>query len=337
MPMMTMPEPNQSLANRLAQLRAWLGPRFGSVELTAASSDASFRRYFRFHHDGKSYVVMDAPPPQEDCRPFVDIAARLARAGLNVPAIIASDLEHGFLLLSDLGNSVYLQALSDSNADDLFSDATDALLTMQADTDSAGLPAYDHALLLRELQLFSDWYLERHLQLELSAAEAADLAAVYELLIGRALAQPRVFVHRDYMPRNLIVSRPNPGVLDFQDAVSGPPSYDAICLFKDAFISWPEQRVEGWLKDYWQHARGRGLPVPVDFEEFRIDLDWMGVQRHLKVLGIFARICHRDGKPHYLADAPRFVDYITGVVSRYPELASLAVLFEQRVIPAVAS
>ncbi len=332
-----MSELNQSPAHRQEQLRAWLGPRFESVELTAASGDASFRRYFRFHHDGKSYIVMDAPPPQEDCRPFVDIAARLARAGLNVPAIIASDLERGFLLLSDLGHQAYLQALSDSNADDLFSDAVDALLTMQANTDSAGLPAYDHALLLRELQLFSDWYLDRHLQLDLSAAEVADLAAVYELLIARALAQPRVFVHRDYMPRNLIVSQPNPGVLDFQDAVSGPPGYDAICLFKDAFISWPEQRVEGWLRDYWQRAHDRDLPVPADFDEFRIDLDWIGLQRHLKVLGIFARICHRDGKPQYLADAPRFLDYITGVVPRYPELASLAALFEHRVLPAAAS
>ncbi len=333
--MMPTPQPTAATDPRLAALHDWLAPRFGAVTLVPASSDASFRRYFRFRHDDRSYVVMDAPPEQEDCRPFVDIAARLRRAGLHVPEILAEDLERGFLLLGDLGTTVYLAALNDANADALFADAIDALVTMQTHADASGLPAYDQALLLRELNLFVDWYLGRHLQIELDAAEAADLAAVFEALITRAQAQPQVFVHRDYMPRNLMVSQPNPGVLDFQDAVRGPVSYDPVCLFRDAFISWPAARVSGWLHDYWRQGRARGVPLPARFEDFQVDIDWMGVQRHLKVLGIFARIRHRDGKPQYLEDAPRFFDYIMPVVSRHAPLAPLAALFEKHILPAV--
>lgn len=332
--MMPTPQPTAATNPRLAALHDWLAPRFGAVTLEPASSDASFRRYFRFRHGDRSYVVMDAPPEQEDCRPFVDIAARLQRAGLHVPAILAEDLEYGFLLLGDLGNTVYLAALNDANADALFADAIDALVTMQANADPGDLPAYDRPLLLRELHLFVDWYLGRHLQIELDATEAADLAGVFEALITRAQAQPQVFVHRDYMPRNLMVSQPNPGVLDFQDAVRGPVSYDPVCLFRDAFISWPAVRVSGWLHDYWQQGRTRGVPLPPRFEDFQVDVDWMGVQRHLKVLGIFARIRHRDGKPQYLDDAPRFFEYIMQVAPRYAELAPLAALFEKRILPA---
>lgn len=322
---------------RLTELRAWLYPRFGDVGLLPASTDASFRRYFRFHHDGDSFVVMDAPPGQEDSRPFVDIAGRLGAAGIHVPDILAADLDQGFLLLSDLGDSVYLQALNETNAASLLGDAITSLLTMQASADDRGLPIYDRDRLLQELRLFPDWYLHRHLQIELGTDEAALLDDMFAALIERALQQPRVFVHRDYMPRNLMVSRPNPGVLDFQDAVSGPISYDPVCLFKDAFISWPQSRVTAWLQDYWHQARARGLPVPPAWEEFQVDLDWMGLQRHLKVLGIFARICYRDGKPHYLADAPRFIGYIMEVLPHYPQLAPLRHLFEQRVLPATAA
>ncbi|MCS3904201.1 aminoglycoside/choline kinase family phosphotransferase [Methylohalomonas lacus] len=332
---MATPQSTAATDPRLAALHDWLAPRFGIVTLEPASSDASFRRYFRFHQGGRSYVVMDAPPEHEDCRPFVDIAARLQRAGLHVPGILAADLERGFLLLGDLGTTVYLAVLNEANADALFADAIAALVTMQADADASGLPAYDRALLLRELNLFVDWYLGRHLQIELDAAEAADLAAVFEALITRAQAQAQVFVHRDYMPRNLMVSQPNPGVLDFQDAVVGPVSYDPVCLFRDAFISWPAARVSDWLHEYWQQGRARGVPLPPRFADFQVDVDWMGVQRHLKVLGIFARIRHRDGKPQYLEDAPRFFEYILQVAPRYPELAPLAALFAKRILPAV--
>lgn len=318
---------------RLAALRNWLVPRFGRVELRPASTDASFRRYFRIQHDGDSYIVMDAPPAHEDCRSFIDIACRLAQSGVHVPHILDADLEQGFLLLTDLGETAYLQMLTEANADTLYADAIEALLKIQQSADTTGLPDYDHSRLMQELQLFPDWYLGRHLDMTLTPAEAGDLDAIFEALLARALAQPAVFVHRDYMPRNLMYSDPNPGVLDFQDAVLGPISYDVLSLFKDAFISWPETRVNGWIQDYWQQARHRGLPVPDRMADFQIDLDWMGLQRHLKVLGIFARICYRDGKPHYIRDAWRFVSYVLPVAERYPELAPLADLFRHRVLP----
>ncbi|MDZ7734939.1 MAG: phosphotransferase [Gammaproteobacteria bacterium] len=329
---------NSAGDRRLTALREWLRPRFGDVDLLPASADASFRRYFRFHHDGDSFIVMDAPPGQEDSRPFVDIAGRLAAAGVHVPDILATDFDQGFLLLSDLGDSAYLQALNESNAAPAvrrryfrrFSQCRTA-------ADDRGLPIYDHERLMQELRLFPEWYLRRHLQIEPDSDEAALLNEMFALLVERALQQPRVFVHRDYMPRNLMVSCPNPGVLDFQDAVSGPISYDPVCLFRDAFISWPQPRVTEWLRDYWLRARDRGLPVPPAWEDFQVDLDWMGLQRHLKVLGIFARICYRDGKPHYLEDAPRFIGYIMEVLPHYPQLAPLRHLFEQRVLPATAA
>lgn len=323
--------------SRLNALRAWLRPRFADVELEPVSADASFRRYFRFRHGGESFVVMDAPPRQEDSRPFVDIAGRLAACGVHVPTVLASDFDQGFLLLSDLGDASYLHALNGDNAGELFADAIDTLIRMQAAADDRGLPVYDHDRLLQELRLFPEWFLHRHLGIELDSDETTALEGIFTALIERALGQARVFVHRDYMPRNLMVSRPNPGVLDFQDAVSGPIAYDVICLFKDAFVSWPQARVDEWLQQYWQQARAQGLPVPADRGDFRIDLDWMGLQRHLKVLGIFARIRHRDGKPHYLVDAPRFVEYIMQVVPHYPVLTPLGRLFEQRVLPAMAA
>ncbi|MFG0381738.1 aminoglycoside phosphotransferase family protein [Pseudomonas sp. zbq_18] len=294
--------------------------------LTPASSDASFRRYFRWQADGRSLILMDAPPPQEDCRPFVKVAAMLAEAGVHVPRILAQDLERGFLLLDDLGNQTWLEVLDADNADELFERALQALVRFQQLPVDGQLPAYDDALLRRELQLFPDWYLQRHLGVELDAVQQAQWQQVCDLLVNSALAQPRVFVHRDYMPRNLMLSQPNPGILDFQDAVQGPLSYDVTSLFKDAFLSWPEARVQVWLQRYWQLAREAGIAVPEDFAEFHRMSDLIGVQRHLKVIGIFARICHRDGKPKYLGDVPRFFTYIEAVLARRPELAVLGEL-----------
>ncbi|PTT26431.1 aminoglycoside phosphotransferase family protein [Pseudomonas sp. HMWF021] len=323
---------------RLQHLKDWLDEQlailfadqgWGAVPpatLTAASSDASFRRYFRWEGEGRSFVVMDAPPPQENCKPFVDIAFLLAKSGINVPKIYAEDLERGFLLLNDLGNQTYLDVIDGENADALFSDALQALLAFQQLPMVAPLPSYDVALLRRELELFPEWYVKRELGIEFDAAQQQQWQAVSELLIDSALAQPKVLVHRDYMPRNLMLSEPNPGVLDFQDAVYGPVTYDVTCLFKDAFLSWPEERVRGWLETYWQQASALNIPVQADFEDFLRASDLMGVQRHLKVIGIFARICHRDGKPRYLADVPRFFAYIEAVIARRPELADLQAL-----------
>jgi aminoglycoside/choline kinase family phosphotransferase len=324
---------------RLQHLKVWLDEQlailfadqgWGSVPpatLTAASSDASFRRYFRWEGEGRSFVVMDAPPPQENCKPFVDIAFLLAKSGINVPKIYAEDLERGFLLLNDLGNQTYLDVIDGENADALFSDALQALLAFQQLPMVAPLPSYDVALLRRELELFPEWYVKRELGVEFDSTQQQQWQQVSDLLIDSALAQPKVLVHRDYMPRNLMLSEPNPGVLDFQDAVYGPVTYDVTCLFKDAFLSWPEERVRGWLENYWQQASALNIPVQPDFEDFLRASDLMGVQRHLKVIGIFARICHRDGKPRYLADVPRFFSYIEAVIARRPELAELQALF----------
>ncbi len=269
---------------------------------------------------------MDAPPPQEDCAPFVKVANLLAEAHLNVPQILAADLERGFLLLNDLGRQTYLDVINEDNADELFTDALQALLAFQQLPMTAPLPSYDDALLRRELQLFPEWYVQRHLGVEFSEQQQALWQRASQLLIDSALAQPKVLVHRDYMPRNLMLSEPNPGVLDFQDAVYGPVTYDVTCLFKDAFLSWPEVRVSSWLEQYWQQALETGVPVQPVLDDFLRASDLMGVQRHLKVIGIFARICHRDGKPKYLGDVPRFFSYIDAVLARRPELAELAEL-----------
>ncbi len=283
---------------------------------------------------------MDAPPERENCQPVVTVARLLRGWQLNAPEILAEDLERGYLLLSDLGTQTFLQALTPANADELYPLAVNALLRMQlcAQRDAAALgfvTAYDATLLWRETRLFSEWYLPRHLNQTLSADEATDLERAMGLLVKSALAQPRTFVHRDYMPRNLMISDPNPGILDFQDAVLGPLSYDVICLFKDAFLSWEPARVKGWVEAYWEAARAAGLPVAAEFTEFWRQAEWMGLQRHLKVLGIFARLTYRDGKPQYVADTPRFVRYVMEVVTKYPELAPLKNLFERRVLPSV--
>ena len=316
--------------DRQSELRCWVESRLSAspLELEPASADASFRRYFRVRSAGQSFIVMDAPPAHEDCRPFVRIAGLMADAGLNVPRVIAEDFERGFLLLSDLGTAGYLQALNADSADALFRDAIDALLRWQLASKPGVLPPYDEALLTRELMLFPDWYVSRHRALTLDAAQSAALDSVFKLILENNLAQPAVYVHRDFMPRNLMVCTPNPGVLDFQDAVYGPVTYDVASLFKDAFISWDEERVLDWTVRYWEKAKRAGLPVAADFGEFYRDFEWMGLQRHLKVLGIFARLNYRDGKSSYLDDTPRFIGYARAVAARYAALRPLLTLLD---------
>ena len=318
--------------SRLEELRGWLGDqlRAGPLELRPASADASFRRYFRVTlGDARSWIAMDAPPEREDCRPFVRVAALLRAAGVNAPEVIAQDLGRGFLLLTDLGEETYLDALTEANADRLFGDAIEALIKWQLASRSGVLPPYDEELLRRECDLFGSWYIARHLALQLTEAQRQALAESVTSVVARSLAQPAVFVHRDFMPRNLMVSDPNPGVIDFQDAVHGPITYDLVSLTRDAFVSWEEERVIDWAARYWHKAKRQGLPVSADFSEFYRDFEWMGLQRHLKVIGIFARLCYRDGKRGYLEDVPRFMNYARAVAGRYRELAPLARLLEE--------
>ena len=318
--------------DRLAALTRWLaGPLAGpDFTLAPASADASFRRYFRATlADGRSFVAMDAPPGKEDCGPFLHVAGLLRAAGVHAPRIHAQDLAQGFLLLDDLGAETYLEALNQDNAGALMGDAIGALVKWQLATRPGELPPYDEALLRREMALFPEWYAARHLARPFGAAQAASFASVCALLAQSALAQPAVYVHRDYMPRNLMVSEPNPGVLDFQDAVIGPISYDIACLTRDAFLSWEDEQVLDWTVRYWEQARKAGLPVAADFSEFWRGFEWMGLQRHLKVLGIFARLTHRDGKEKYVADTPRFVAYARAVARRYAALAPLARLLDE--------
>jgi len=317
---------------RLQLLESWLKTQLPgkSFTLSPASADASFRRYFRATFSDGTLIIMDAPPQQEDCSPFLRIAKTFAMAGVHVPEVLAQDLVQGFLLLSDLGNTTYLQALSDDpgSADQLYCDAADAVIKIQLASRPGVLPDYDEALLLRELNLFPDWYVAKHLQTVLSAEQEAELAAVFSRILQNNLAQSRVFVHRDYHSRNLMATLPNPGILDFQDAVYGPVTYDLVSLFKDAYIRWDEERVLDWLIRYWEKARKAELPVAADFADFYRDFEWMGVQRHIKVLGIFARLCHRDGKDGYLRDMPLVMDYLRKACERYRELGPLLLLLD---------
>lgn len=313
------PDPRrQALERWLAAVRPDVaGP------LEPASGDASFRRYFRVPVTDGSVIAMDAPPGQEETHPFVDIAGRLAAAGLTVPAILAHDPDAGFLLLGDLGRTGYMERLDTADARALMDAAVAALVRMQATVDSAGLPAYDAARLAAELDLFPEWYVRRQLGVDPGPAWWRDWSDACARLVERALAQPRVFVHRDYMPRNLMVTAAPPGILDFQDAVAGPITYDLASLLRDAFVSWPAADEARWIEAYLAGARAAGLPVPADAAAFRADLDAMAAQRHLKVLGIFARLCHRDGKPRYIADAPRFHAYLERETADDPGLAPL--------------
>jgi aminoglycoside/choline kinase family phosphotransferase len=317
---------------RKAKIRAWLEKLYpGNVfELAPASADASFRRYFRASFaDGTTRVVMDAPPSHEDCKPWLHVQALFHAAGVHVPDVLASDLEQGFLLLSDLGSTTYLAAFDADNTVALYQDAIDALVRIQAASQPNQLPPYDRALLQRELDLFPDWYIAKHLKTELSDAQRQTLAGAFEKILAVNLAEPQVYVHRDYHSRNLmVVGERNPGIIDFQDAVYGPISYDLVSLFKDAYVEWPEDLVLDWLARYWEKARKAGLPVRADFGDFYRDYEWMGVQRHIKVLGIFARLYHRDGKDGYLKDMPLVAKYLRVACGRYRELGPLLKLLD---------
>jgi len=318
--------------SRLAALEQWLRARFPDAPfaLAPASEDASFRRYLRMTlRDGRTFIAMDAPPDKEDCRPFLRVAAEFAAAGVHVPKVRFQDLDQGFLLLEDLGDATYLARLSAASAPALYASATDALVAIQRASRAGVLPEYDRALLERELRLFPDWYLARERRFEANAGEKRALEAAFEAILANNLAQPRVFVHRDYHSRNLMVCEPAPGILDFQDAVHGPITYDLVSLFRDAYIAWDEEQVLDWVARYWEKAREAELPVRADFGEFYRDFEWMGVQRQLKVVGIFARLCHRDGKRRYLEDIPRVLGYLRAACGRYRELDGLARLLER--------
>jgi aminoglycoside/choline kinase family phosphotransferase len=319
---------------RTQALQDWICQQFPGqrFQLAPASADASFRRYFRVTlADGATHIVMDAPPEHEDCRPYLKVASLLGDAGVHVPKVFAEDLSQGFLLLSDLGNTTYLSALQadPACAPSLYRDASSALIAIQKASKPDVLPEYDRALLSRELQLFPDWYIARHLGITLSESQQTVLAASFEKILANNLAQPQVFVHRDYHSRNLMLSEPNPGVLDFQDAVYGPHTYDLVSLFRDAYISWEEEQELDWAIRYWEMARKASLPVPADFYDFWRDYEWMGAQRQIKVLGIFARLCHRDGKDGYLADMPRVMAYLRRVAERYIDLKPLLLLLDE--------
>ena len=317
--------------DRFRALEAWLRSALpgAASRIETASADASFRRYFRVFAGDRALIAMDAPPERENTRAFVHVAGLMKAAGLNVPEVLAQDLAQGFLLLTDLGTRPYLAALREGDAGRLLGDATTALVKWQAASRPGELPEYDEALLRRELDLFPEWYIGRHRGVALSARQRESLEGVFRRILDRNLAEARVFVHRDFMPRNLMVCDPNPGILDFQDAVHGPISYDVASLMRDAFVSWDEERVLDVTIRYWEKARRAGLPVPADFADFWRDVEWMGLQRHLKVLGIFARLHHRDGKAGYVEDTPRFVGYVRHAAARYADLAPLAKLLDE--------
>ena len=328
-------------AARQAAFEQWLAPLVQShqllpASLRPASADASFRRYLRIDSAaGASCIVMDAPPDKENCRPFVQVQALMAAAGLNVPHILAWDEPGGFMLLSDLGSTTLIELLTPENpqaALGWYLQATDVLLDWQKASKPGVLPAYDEALLRRELALFPDWYLGQHRGITLDGKQQATLASAFDAIVAHNLAAPNVFVHRDFMTRNLMapVKQGAPlGVLDFQDAVYGPITYDIASLLRDAFLSWDEEFCLDVTIRYWDQARKAGLPVGDDFGEFYRSVEWMGLQRHLKVAGIFARLTLRDGKPKYLADTPRFIHYIRSTCARYIELKPLLRLVEQ--------
>lgn len=305
------------------------------LQLERASTDAGFRSYWRSVGAAPSRIVMDSPPGQEDVRPWLRIRDLLDAGGVRVPQVLARDVDAGFLLLEDLGGPTVAQLINDANAEAHMDAAITQLLRLQSLALPADVPAFGEALLQRDAGLFEDWFLRRHLGLELDCDDAERLQLVQRRLMDNALQQPRVPTHRDYMPRNLMPVEDGPAVLDFQDLVLGPIAYDPVSLLRDAFLSWPETRVEGWLHAYHARAVAAGLPVP-GLARFLRDADFCGVQRHLKILGIFARLHHRDGKPRYLADAPRFLAYLDAVVPKYRQLDPLRELLEHTIKPAFA-
>ena len=324
------------MSERFELMSNWLDRILPSppARITPASADASFRHYFRAYTEQGSYIIMDAPPDKEDCLPFIRIAEAMYKLGLQVPRVLQTDLNLGFLLLSDLGSQLYLASLDEASVQNLYQDALNALLRLQIGgaPDTQLLPRYDRALLHQEMELFRDWFLGHHLQLALDTNEHRILDRTYALLSANALEQPQVWVHRDYHSRNLMVTeRDNPGILDFQDAVVGPITYDLVSLLRDCYIAWPRQQVEGWALQHREQLQSHGMTRLEDPDQFLRWFDLMGVQRHLKATGIFARLNHRDGKPGYLGDIPRTLGYVLEVAERYSELAEFLDLLQQRV------
>jgi aminoglycoside/choline kinase family phosphotransferase len=319
------------MTERLERAREWIQDTLGvaSVNLQPASTDASFRRYFRIHANGESKILMDAPPEKEDSRPYVAVTELLERAGIHVPAIHARDLPSGFLILEDLGVRCYMDELDADSADTLYGDALDTLLRMQERVSVDSVPEYGAALVMQELGLFDEWFLGRHLGIDTDGKIAETLSRSFRFLAHRFEQQPRVFVHRDYHSRNLMyTSERNPGVLDFQDAVAGPAAYDVVSLFRDVYIEWPTSRVEAWMLEYHRDAISRGVPVAGDTAAFLRDVDLIGAQRHLKVAGIFCRLFYRDSKPDYLRDIPLTLRYLMDECERQPELAALRAILD---------
>lgn len=320
--------------SRLEELIKWLNQQtefsINIDSLRPASEDASFRRYFRVDtNSGGTLIAMDAPPQQENIQPFLQVAKVLMQTGVTAPEVLAQDIEQGFLLLSDLGTSMYLDLLSPDTINALYSDAIEALLDIQVHSQPGILPEYDRELLLRELMLLPEWYFEKHLGIALNEDQTAIMMKVFNKLLANNLAQPQVYVHRDYHSRNLMVmENGNPGILDFQDAVYGPITYDLVSLLRDAYIQWDEETVIDWVIRYWERARKIGLPVTPDIDSFYRDFEWMGLQRHLKILGIFARLAYRDNKTAYLEHLPLVLEYTRKTAQRYVELAPLWRLFE---------
>lgn len=336
---------------RLEQLEQWLAGLFGARDFTIApaSADASFRRYFRVSRQGQTWIAMDAPPGKEDMGPYIHVAAMLAEVGVNAPKVLHRDEVQGFLLNTDLGSRTYLAELEEGgDAERLYRDAIEALVAIQARAGKLAreLPPYDEALLRREMGLFPEWFCKKHLGLELSEDEVVGVANTFDTLVAEALSQPRVFVHRDYHSRNLMVTDstsktpggqgPNPGILDFQDAVLGPVTYDLVSLLRDSYVAWPLERVHAWIKQFRGSAQRSGVDVGANAAQFQRWFDLMGVQRQLKVLGIFARLYHRDGKPGYLKDLPRTLSYVRQVTKNYRDLEFLTAFIEQRIVPAMA-
>jgi N-acetylmuramate 1-kinase len=318
--------------DRAEQLRRWLNAKLGGeLSIDPASDDASFRRYFRVRGGSSrtSLIAMDAPPDKESCEPFVRVARIFSEAGVHVPAIHAQDLAQGFLLLSDLGDTTYLSALDARSAGVLYGHALDSLVRIQGASRPGALPDYDRALLEKELRLFPEWYVSRQLGRNLAPVQIENLEKAFSAILANNLAQPRVYVHRDYHSRNLMVCEPCPGILDFQDAVYGPITYDLVSLLRDAYVAWEEERVIDWTVRYWEKARKASLPVAADFADFYRDFEWMGAQRQLKVLGIFARLSFRDGKNGYLKDQPRVMAYLRRICERYRDLSPLVRVLDE--------
>ena len=322
--------------NRHQKLIEWINNKLGEdvYQLESIKSDASFRQYFRvIAEDKPSIIAMDAPPSHEDSESFQKVAIMMAKAGLNVPKVLYSNIEHGFLLLTDLGKKSYIDILNKENAQSLFLSAIDELIKWQLATSPNLLPQYNRDMILKELCLFRDWYLETHLRLKVDKKLQDTLDCIFEDLIKNALNQPQVFVHRDFMPRNIMVGATKPGIIDFQDAVIGPITYDLVSLLRDAFISWNKSFVSECIKYYWEKAKKSDLPVRKSYKHFIKELDFMGVQRHLKILGIFARLVHRDGKPTYMSDAPRFLTYLEEASSKYDNIKPLHKLITETIKP----